>query len=216
MSVSVWSARQAGHPEIRHRPRILPAAGGGLRIEGRVGTSKIPQNQFRSRSTRAASSKWVSARRGATVAAGDVVLLPEGTYYISSPITATPIRWCARTSASQASKLTDVIISHRAAVITLKLVSDKGGEALANTAWSVITPGGDVIKESIGAFPRVVLSEGEYRAIAKNEGKSSSAPSMSSTVSTAKSKSSRADLAPTRHWSQSLTRTNHRTTLKLS
>ena len=45
------------------------------------------------------------------------------------------------------------------------------GEALANTAWSVITPGGDVIKESIGAFPRVVLSEGEYRAIAKNEGK---------------------------------------------
>jgi len=35
----------------------------------------------------------------------------------------------------------------------------------------VLTPGGDVIKESIGAFPRVVLSEGEYRAIAKNEGK---------------------------------------------
>ena len=68
-------------------------------------------------------------------------------------------------------KLTDVTVSHRAAVITLKLVSDRGGEALANTAWSVITPGGDVIKESIGAFPRVVLSEGEYRAIAKNEGK---------------------------------------------
>jgi len=71
----------------------------------------------------------------------------------------------------QAGKLTDVTISHRAAMITLKLVGDKGGEALANTAWSVITPGGDIIKESIGAFPRVVLSEGEYRAIAKNEGK---------------------------------------------
>ncbi len=70
-----------------------------------------------------------------------------------------------------AGKLTDVVVTHRAAVITLKLVSDKGGEALANTAWSVITPGGDVIKESIGAFPKVVLSEGEYRAIAKNEGK---------------------------------------------
>ena len=53
----------------------------------------------------------------------------------------------------------------------LKLVSDRGGEALANTQWSVLTPGGDIIKESIGAFPRVVLSEGEYRAIAKNEGK---------------------------------------------
>ena len=104
------------------------------------------------------------------VAAGDVALLPEGTYYIISnygdanSVVRSDIR-------VQASKLTDVVITHRAAVITLKLVSDKGGEALANTAWSVLTPGGDVIKESIGAFPRVVLSEGEYRAIAKNEGK---------------------------------------------
>jgi hypothetical protein len=50
-------------------------------------------------------------------------------------------------------------------------VVERGGEALANTAWSVLTPGGDVIKESIGAFPRVILAEGEYRAIARNEGK---------------------------------------------
>ena len=105
-----------------------------------------------------------------SVAAGDVALLPEGTYYIISnygdanSVVRSDIR-------VQAGKLTDVTVTHRAAVITLKLVSDRGGEALANTAWSVITPGGDVIKESIGAFPRVVLSEGEYRAIAKNEGK---------------------------------------------
>jgi hypothetical protein len=50
-------------------------------------------------------------------------------------------------------------------------VSDAGGEALASTAWSVLTPGGDVIKESIGAFPRVILAEGEYRVIARNEGR---------------------------------------------
>jgi hypothetical protein len=148
---------------------LLPA--GGLRIEGRVGTSKIPQNQI-SFSIYKGSQFEVGERAPLvpTVAAGDVVLLPEGTYYIISnygdanSVVRSDIR-------VQASKLTDVIISHRAAVITLKLVSDKGGEALANTAWSVITPGGDVIKESIGAFPRVVLSEGEYRAIAKNEGK---------------------------------------------
>jgi hypothetical protein len=148
---------------------VLPA--GGLRIEGRVGASKIPQNQI-SFSIYKGSQFEVGERAPLvpTVAAGDVVLLPEGTYYIISnygdanSVVRSDIR-------VQASKLTDVIISHRAAVITLKLVSDKGGEALANTAWSVITPGGDVIKESIGAFPRVVLSEGEYRAIAKNEGK---------------------------------------------
>jgi hypothetical protein len=149
---------------------LLPA--GGLRIEGRVGTSKIPQNQI-SFSIYKGSQFEVGNERAPlvpSVAAGDVALLPEGTYYIISnygdanSVVRSDIR-------VQAGKLTDVIITHRAAVITLKLVSDKGGEALANTAWSVITPGGDVIKESIGAFPRVVLSEGEYRAIAKNEGK---------------------------------------------
>ena len=52
-----------------------------------------------------------------------------------------------------------------------QLVGEAGGEAIANTAWSVLTPGGDVIKESIGAFPRVVLAEGEYVAIARSDGK---------------------------------------------
>ena len=148
---------------------VLPA--GGLRIEGRVGTSRIPSNQISFAIYR--GSQFDGGTRAAlvpNVAAGDVALLPEGTYYIISnygdanSVVRSDIR-------VQAGKLTDVVITHRAAVITLKLVSDKGGEALANTAWSVITPGGDVIKELIGAFPRVVLSEGEYRAIAKNEGK---------------------------------------------
>jgi hypothetical protein len=148
---------------------VLPA--GGLRIEGRVGSSKIPQNQV-SFAIYKGSQFEVGERAPliSSVAAGDVALVQEGTYYIVSnygdanSVVRSDIR-------VQAGKLTDVTITHRAAVITLKLVGDKGGEALANTAWSVITPGGDVIKESIGAFSRVVLSEGEYRAIAKNEGK---------------------------------------------
>ena len=148
---------------------LLPA--GGLRIEGRVGASKIPQNQISFAIYK--GSQFEGNERPPlvpSVAAGDVLLLPEGTYYIVSnygdanSVVRSDIR-------VQAGKLTDVTVTHRAAVITLKLVSDKGGEALANTAWSVINPGGDVIKESIGAFPKVVLSEGEYRAIAKNEGK---------------------------------------------
>ena len=148
---------------------LLPA--GGLRIEGRVGASKIPQNQISFAIYK--GSQFEVGERAAlvpNVSAGDVVLLQEGTYYIVSnygdanSVVRSDIR-------VQAGKLTDVTITHRAAVITLKLVSDKGGEALANTAWSVITPGGDVIKELIGAFPRVILAEGEYRAIAKNEGK---------------------------------------------
>jgi hypothetical protein len=149
---------------------VLPA--GGLRIECRVGSSKIPPNQisfniFKGSQFEGGDNKTPFVPN---VTANDVVLMPEGTYFLVSnygdanSVVRSDIR-------VQAGKLTDVVISHRAAVITMKLVSDKGGEALANTAWSVLTPGGDIIKESIGAFPRVVLAEGEYRAIAKNEGK---------------------------------------------
>ncbi len=96
------------------------------------------------------------------------MLVPEGTYHIVSnygdanAIVRSDIR-------VQVGKLTDATVTHRAAIITLKLVSERGGEARANTQWSVLTPGGDVIKESIGAFPRVILAEGDYRAVARND-----------------------------------------------
>jgi len=147
----------------------LPA--GGLRIEGKVGDVRIPAGQisfdvYKGSQFEAGDRRPIAER----VMTSDVVMVPEGTYYIVSnygdanSVVRSDIR-------VQAGKLTDITVTHRAAAITLKLVSDRGGEALANTAWSVLTPGGDVIKESIGAFPRVILAEGEYRAIARNEGK---------------------------------------------
>ena len=147
----------------------LPA--GGLRIEGKVGDVRIPGGQI-SFDVYKGSQFEAGDRRPIAehVMTSDVVVVPEGTYYIVSnygdanSVVRSDIR-------VQAAKLTDITVTHRAAAITLKLVTDRGGEALANTAWSVLTPGGDVIKESIGAFPRVILAEGEYRAIARNEGK---------------------------------------------
>lgn len=147
----------------------LPA--GGLRIEGKVGDVRIPAGQI-SFDVYKGSQFEAGDRRPIAehVITSGVVVVPEGTYYIVSnygdanSVVRSDIR-------VQAGKLTDITVTHRAAAITLKLVTDRGGEALANTAWSVLTPGGDVIKESIGAFPRVILAEGEYRAIARNEGK---------------------------------------------
>ena len=103
-----------------------------------------------------------------SVAAGDVILVPDGSYHIVShygdgnSVVRSDIR-------VQTGKLIDAVVTHRAAIITLKLVSQYGGEARANTQWSVLTPGGDVVKESIGAFPRVILAEGEYRAVARSD-----------------------------------------------
>ena len=147
----------------------LPA--GGVRFEGKVGDSKIPPGQISFDVFRGSQFEGGDKRPIAqSVGTGDVVLLPEGTYYVVSNYgdTNATVRSDIRV---QAGRLTDVVINHRAAVITLKLVNDHGGEALANTAWSVLTPGGDVVKETVGAFPKVVLAEGDYSVVARNEGK---------------------------------------------
>jgi hypothetical protein len=147
----------------------LPA--GGLRLEGKVGDARIPAGQISFEVYKGSQFEPGDRRPIAEhIMTSDVVVVPEGTYYVVSnygdanAVVRSDIR-------VQAGKLTDISVNHRAAAITLKLVADKNGEALASTAWSVLTPGGDVIKETLGAFPRVILAEGEYRAIARNEGK---------------------------------------------
>jgi hypothetical protein len=150
---------------------VLDIPAGGVRLEGHVGDVRIPTGQI-SFDIYPGSQFDTSVRRpiAQAVMTGDVVLLPEGTYYIVSnygdgnSVVRSDVH-------VEAAKLTDIVVTHRAAVLTLKLVNEAGGEALANTQWTVLTPGGDVIKESIGAFPRVVLAEGDYHLIARNEGK---------------------------------------------
>jgi len=113
--------------------------------------------------------------------AGDVICLPEGVYHIVSTLLDTTQGAQGENNTTNsvvtadlrvpAGKLIEATLRHRAATMTLKLVKGPGGEALANTTFSVLTPGGDVIRELIGAFPALVLAEGEYVAIARNEGK---------------------------------------------
>ena len=117
--------------------------------------------------------------------AGDLIALPEGSYHVVSTLLDTAGYSGAQKSGVgnktnsvvaadlkvQAGKLTDATLRHRSAVMTLKLVNDAGGEALANTAFTILTPGGDVIRELIGAFPSLVLAEGEYVAIARHDAK---------------------------------------------
>jgi hypothetical protein len=111
--------------------------------------------------------------------ANEAECLPEGAYHVVSRLLdATPGATNTPTNSTvyadlrvQAGKLTAGVLRHRAANMTLKLVNSAGGEALANTSFSILTPGGDVIRELIGAFPSLVLAEGEYVAIARHDNK---------------------------------------------
>jgi hypothetical protein len=147
----------------------IPA--GGIKVEGRVGNVKIPTSQI-SFDVFKGSQFEPGERRPivSNVHTGEIVPVPEGTYYILSKygdgnaVVRSDIR-------VQSGKLTDITVTHRAAAIMFKLVGKRGGEALANTDWAVMSPAGDVITESKGAFPRVILAEGEYKVIARNSNK---------------------------------------------
>jgi hypothetical protein len=100
----------------------------------------------------------------------DIIRLNSGTYHIVSNYGSenAVIRADLRV---EAGKLTEATVEHKAAELTFKLVRAAGGEALADTAWSVINPSGEVIKESVGAFASMVLAEGDYTVISKNKDK---------------------------------------------
>ena len=95
-----------------------------------------------------------------------VVKLSQGTYHVVSNYGTANAKVRGDVEITEG-KLINVTMIHNAAKITLRLVSEPGGEALANTIWTVFTPGGDVVKRAIGAFPTLALAAGDYTAIAK-------------------------------------------------
>jgi hypothetical protein len=97
----------------------------------------------------------------------EVIAFPVGTYHVVSrfgEFNAT-VRADLRV---RLGKLTEATLTHRAAVLTFRLVRVAGGDAVADTSWSILTENGEVIQESTSTFPTLVLAEGNYTAIAKH------------------------------------------------
>ena len=101
------------------------------------------------------------------VSPGTVVRLNAGTYPVVSTYGTVNavIRSDIRVESGQ---LTEATVEHKAAQMTMKLVREAGGEAIADTAWSVVTGSGDIVQENVGAFASMVLAEGTYTAVARN------------------------------------------------
>jgi len=102
---------------------------------------------------------------------GHVISLNAGTYHVVSKYG--DANAVVRTDIKiDPGKLTEATMFQKAAKLTLKLVEQHGGEAIADTAWTVTTADGDAVAQSVGAFPSVVLAIGDYIAIAKHDSKS--------------------------------------------
>ena len=106
----------------------------------------------------------------AGAAPNTIIRLNAGTYHIVSEYGKINAQIRADIKV-EPGKLTEATIQHRAAQMNFKLVSQKGGEAIADTAWSILTSAGDIVAESVSAFPSMVLAEGDYTAVARNKDK---------------------------------------------
>jgi hypothetical protein len=147
----------------------LTISAGALKLAGAIGGQPIPPSRLSFSVFVPIGTNSEGRLVTGNAKAGDLIRLPEGTYHVVSTYGESNAIMRADLKV-EAGKVTDATLNHRAATVTLKLVAKEGGEAFAGTAFSVLTPGGDVIREAIGAYPTVTLAEGDYVLIARHEG----------------------------------------------
>ncbi|MCF6368593.1 hypothetical protein LXM96_06955 [Rhizobium sp. TRM95001] len=156
--------------EVEQQVLVLDA--GGVVLDATSGSNaSIPEDQLSF--SIYSSEVRQDGERGlvmADVRPDTIVRLSAGTYHVVSEYG--DVNAVVRADIQvEAGKLVEATLQHRAAQITLKLVSQPGGEAIADTAWSVLTAAGDIVNESVSAFSTMVLAEGDYLAVARNKDK---------------------------------------------
>lgn len=143
---------------------------GGLQLTAMIGETPVPDEAVIFNVYVAVGSDPEGRLIADNLRANTILRLPAGTYRIVSQYGDTNAIMSTDLTI-ESGKLTTATVKHRAAMVTLKLVRTLGGEAYAGTSFSVLTPGGDTIREAVGAYPSMILAEGSYILIARNGGK---------------------------------------------
>jgi hypothetical protein len=163
----------------------LPLAAGALRIHCTASDKPVDPADISlaiyvpERNNATAKLVYAKAREG------EIIGVPEGNYHIASTyLDSVGIGSLGQKGGAIATnsisagdvnvatgKIVDVTLRHRVAKLTIKLVNAPGGGALANSTFTVLTPGGDIVRELAGAFPSLVLAEGEYVVVARHNAK---------------------------------------------
>lgn len=147
----------------------IPVNAGALTVSGYLGVPERPLPTHRQRLRLFIPTANNSEGRLVTdnLRPGTQLRLPEGTYHLVSTYSGSNsvVRTDVRVDTG---KITEASVNHRAATMTLKLVRERGGVALAGAQWTIETPGGDVVAEAVGAFPDVDIAEGAYTVTARH------------------------------------------------
>ena len=140
---------------------------GGLRLNAAItGDIAIPINQLHFDIFTPGPSDADRQVVEQNLAANDILTLNAGTYHVVSYFG--DVNAVVRADLKvEAGQLTDATLYHRAAQVSFKLVTETGGEAIADVDWTVRTKDGTIIFTNTCTFPSVVLQEGDYTVFAK-------------------------------------------------
>lgn len=145
---------------------------GGLRLTAHIGTQEAPAKSVSYQILSDERDQFGNRKKIMTGARpGLIIRLNAGIYQIVSKYGDANAEVKADVTV-EAGKLTEAAVTHAAARVTLKLVNRTGGEAIADTQWSLLTAQGVLVKESVGALPTHTLAPGSYIAVAKSGGNS--------------------------------------------
>lgn len=102
----------------------------------------------------------------AGVKPGQMIHLNAGVYHIVSHFGTVNaiVRTDLRVDAGQ---LTDATLYHDAAPVSFRLVSQPGGEAIADVEWTVKNSDGQTVYSNVSAFPATILAKGDYTVLAQ-------------------------------------------------
>jgi hypothetical protein len=100
---------------------------------------------------------------------GEILRLPAGSYQVTSTYGTANAKVISEVRV-ESGKLTEAAVLHKAGIVDLRLQNAQG-EQVEGANWSILTPGGDVVTETVSDFHNIVLAEGEYVAVARYEGK---------------------------------------------
>jgi hypothetical protein len=139
---------------------------GALRFSGTVDDKTIPPADLSfeiHRSDSTANDVLVGE-----VKAGQIMRLKAGSYQVTSTYGHNNAKVVSEIRV-EPGKLTEASVMHKAGKVDLRLVAPNGAE-ISGANWSLLTPAGDIVTETLTSLTDVILAEGDYVAVARHDG----------------------------------------------
>lgn len=146
---------------------VLVLDAGALRLNARIsGDLEIPERLLRFEIYPQGQADDPRAAIARSVQPGDLVHLNAGIYHVVSRFGA--VNAVAETDLRvDKGQLTNATLFHDAAQTSFRLVSETGGEAIADIDWTINDSAGNTVYRFTGTFPSAILASGDYVVLAQ-------------------------------------------------